>query len=164
MADYSTYLPIDGTDMPSQSTHDSRFIQEQYAIYDSCTNYVVSQYSYPVGPVRQVESMQGRARSYAIESTPLMSSGVKSSNPSVAVASSTDSVYEPKKTKRTGLCLALFIVFYLFYLVLGSVAFEGMEVNSEIAEREDFRQVRQRFLQKYSDVLGSNGFWNGRIV
>lgn len=155
MADYSTYLRIEGTDSPdnSQTSHERSFVQEQHAIYDSCTNYFGATSATQAGAVRLVvESMQGRCttKSSVKESTALLS-GEKS----IANAVSTDSVYESKKNKKAGVWLALFVMFYVFYLVLGSVAFEGMEVNSEIAEREDFREMRGRFLQKYSNVLGS---------
>lgn len=152
MADYSTYLQIDGTDMPGNDrSHQGGFAQNQHsAIYQNYTDY--NNEAPPKStPARIKESLQGRAAIQ--ESKPLLSGGFeKSYKPSAYFASSTDSVYEPKK--RTGVWLALFVIFYVFYLVLGSVAFEGMEVNSEIAEREDFREVRHRFLQKYSDVLG----------
>lgn len=154
----STYLRIDGIDDPKngQLSNDLRFVQEQHAIYDSCTNFFgLSNDPLSRGMRKEEESMQGReAKTTSQESTPLLS-GQKPWQPSYFTASA-DSVYEPKKDKRHGVWLAMFVVFYVFYLVLGSVAFEGMEINSEIAEREDFREVRQRFLRKYSDVLGSN--------
>lgn len=171
MTDYSAYLQIDGTDEPGEdddghqhhrrqsSAHpDPMFVHEQHAIYASCTNYFGAASASQAAAVRQVaESMQQRqcdGKETLKEATPLLAAADGKRVKPMAV--SADSVYKPTKkaAKKTGVWLSLFVLFYVFYLVLGSVAFAGMEVNSEVAERQEFREVRKRFLQKYSNVLG----------
>lgn len=163
MADYSTYLTITDVDEP-HSQH-ANFVHEQLAIYDSCTNYFAVQTATPVKPLRQVEWLQRKQATQTCvppidnrghnERTPLL----KTTKSSSTAAQSVDSVYEspPKKSDKRNMVdvwFTMYLMFYMFYLVLGSVAFEFMEGENEIAERDNFREVRQRFLQKYSDVLG----------
>lgn len=160
MADYSTYLKIDGDD--HEVSGDSTFVYEQHAIYDSCTNYFGAPSATPAEAMRQVESLQRKSAATTVNSpsgksslndrTPLLAGA---SRKSLATKTSVDSVYEPKKSKKVDVWFSMFFMFYVFYLVLGSMAFAQMEMGNELAERQDFREVRQRFMQKYSDILGS---------
>lgn len=62
----------------------------------------------------------------------------------------------PKKvsSKRRGILLSIFVLFYAGFLILGSYTFRTFELSEELKERQSYRDVRQGFLLKYPSVLG----------
>lgn len=81
---------------------------------------------------------------------------IPSEQPSLSTSSSSSSLSSmgSKKSKKGDIWFSIYLLFYISYLVLGSVAFQSMEVNTEIMMRQNFRDARQTFLQKYSNVMG----------
>lgn len=56
--------------------------------------------------------------------------------------------------KRTQIFLFFYIVLYVGYLILGSICFQKLEIATEQAVRDEFRDVRKSFLEEHSDVKG----------
>lgn len=78
----------------------------------------------------------------------------QSSSLSTSSSSSSLSSMGSKKSKKGDIWFSIYLMFYISYLVLGSVAFQSMEVNTEVVMRQNFRDARATFLQKYSNVMG----------
>lgn len=62
-------------------------------------------------------------------------------------------------SKRRGILLSIFIVFYVGFLLLGSLTFRTCEMGEELKEQQLYRNVREGFLMKYPSVLGRNFFF-----
>lgn len=56
---------------------------------------------------------------------------------------------------RKNVLLSVFILFYIGFLILGSFTFRTFELNVELEERESYLSVRQAFLLKHPNVLGT---------
>lgn len=59
-----------------------------------------------------------------------------------------------KKLKKGDIWFFIYLMLYVSYLILGSLAFRSMELETEVDLKINFRDARQRFLQKYSNVIG----------
>lgn len=68
---------------------------------------------------------------------------------------SNNSKSSKKSPKKVDICFSVYLMFYLLYLLIGSFVFERMEREPELTLRQDFRQTRQRFLQKYDNIIGT---------
>lgn len=66
-----------------------------------------------------------------------------------------DNTSSSSSSKPVNWLFVMFVLSYVGYLILGSIAFGQLEGNHELDERQTFRQVRQRFLLKYSGVAGN---------
>ncbi|XP_055304765.1 potassium channel subfamily K member 1-like isoform X1 [Sitodiplosis mosellana] len=60
-------------------------------------------------------------------------------------------IYLPRY-RRTQIFLFFYIVFYVGYLIIGSICFQKLEHNVEQSIREEFREVRRKFLDKNPSV------------
>lgn len=56
--------------------------------------------------------------------------------------------------RRTQIFLFFYIVFYVGYLIIGSICFQKLENGIEQQVRDEFREDRQKFLQDYPNVKG----------
>lgn len=56
--------------------------------------------------------------------------------------------------RRTQIFLFFYIVFYVAYLIIGSICFQKLEHNVEQGIREEFRDVRSKFLEENPSVKG----------
>lgn len=56
--------------------------------------------------------------------------------------------------RRTQIFLFFYIVFYVSYLVVGSICFQKLENGIEQQVRDEFRVDRQKFLDDYPNVKG----------
>lgn len=65
----------------------------------------------------------------------------------------TDSVRLPGY-RRNQIFLFFYIVFYVGYLIIGSICFQRLETGVEQQVRDEFRSDRQKFLQEYPNVKG----------
>lgn len=59
-----------------------------------------------------------------------------------------------KKLKKGDIRFFIYLMLYVSYLILGSLAFRSMELETEIDLKNNFRDARERFQQKYSNVIG----------
>lgn len=64
-----------------------------------------------------------------------------------------DSVLLPRY-RRNQIFLFFYIVFYVGYLIIGSICFQRLETGVEQEVRDEFRLDRQKFLQEYPNVKG----------
>lgn len=64
-----------------------------------------------------------------------------------------DSVRFPRY-RRNQIFLFFYIVFYVGYLIIGSICFQRLETGVEQQVRDEFRNDRQKFLQEYPNVKG----------
>lgn len=62
---------------------------------------------------------------------------------------------ELSRYRRNQIFLAFYIIFYVTYLIVGSICFQRLEINHEQEIRAKFRAERQMFLQDYPSVKGS---------
>lgn len=62
---------------------------------------------------------------------------------------------ELSRYRRNQIFLAFYIIFYVTYLIMGSICFQRLEINHEQEIRAKFRVERQLFLQDYPSVKGS---------
>lgn len=75
--------------------------------------------------------------------------------PSLTASSSSDSISSmDKKLKKGDIWFFMYLMLYVSYLILGSLAFRSMELQTESGVKNNFRDVRQQFQQKYSNVIG----------
>lgn len=58
------------------------------------------------------------------------------------------------KYRRTQIFLFFYIVFYVGYLIVGSICFQKLENGMEQIIRDEFREDRQKFLREYPDIKG----------
>lgn len=56
--------------------------------------------------------------------------------------------------RRTQIFLFFYIVFYVAYLIIGSICFQKLEHSVEQGIREEFRDVRSKFLEENPSVKG----------
>lgn len=56
--------------------------------------------------------------------------------------------------RRSQIFLFFYIVFYAAYLIIGSICFQKLEVGVEQSIREDFQDVRRKFLVDNPSVTG----------
>lgn len=56
--------------------------------------------------------------------------------------------------RRTQIFLFFYIVFYVGYLIIGSICFQKLEHNVEQDIRDEFRDVRRKFLDENPSVKG----------
>lgn len=56
--------------------------------------------------------------------------------------------------RRTQIFLFFYIVFYLGYLIIGSICFQKLEFTAEQDVRSEFRDYRRKFLEKNPSVEG----------
>lgn len=56
--------------------------------------------------------------------------------------------------RRTQIFLFFYIVFYVGYLIVGSICFQKLEHEIDQEIRSDFRDVRRKFLEEHSNVKG----------
>lgn len=56
--------------------------------------------------------------------------------------------------RRNQIFLFFYIVFYVGYLIIGSIIFQKLEISHEQKVRDEFRVDRQDFKQKYPYVKG----------
>lgn len=59
-----------------------------------------------------------------------------------------------RRYRRTQIFLFFYIVFYVAYLIIGSICFQKLEHNVEQDIREEFREVRSKFLEENPSVKG----------
>lgn len=52
--------------------------------------------------------------------------------------------------------LFVYGMFFVCYLVFGSIAFQQFEIDAEKRQRQEFQLIREQFLSKYSQVLGND--------
>lgn len=64
-------------------------------------------------------------------------------------------VVEFTRYKRTEFFLFFYIVFYLAFLIGGSICFQRLEYGAEQAIRREFREARQDFLDDHPSVSGT---------
>lgn len=57
--------------------------------------------------------------------------------------------------KRTQIFLFFYIVFYVTYLIGGSICFQRLEYGAEQAIRQDFRDAREDFLKDHPSISGT---------
>lgn len=73
----------------------------------------------------------------------------------LSASSSSDSISSINtKLKKGDIWFTIYLMLYVSYLILGSLAFRSMELETEVAFKINFRDARQHFLQKYSNVIG----------
>lgn len=101
--------------------------------------------------IEKVESIHERSR--LIQSVEVKPKVIVSM---VAATSSTsDSISSMnKKLKKGDIWLLIYLMLYVSYLILGSLAFRSMELETEVELKMNFRDARLRFQQKYSNVIG----------
>lgn len=61
--------------------------------------------------------------------------------------------------RRSQIFLFFYIVFYVAYLIIGSICFQRLETGVEQQVRDEFRVDRQKFLQEYPNVKGYYYFY-----
>lgn len=64
-------------------------------------------------------------------------------------------VIEFTRYKRTEFFLFFYIVFYLAFLIGGSICFQRLEYGAEQAIRREFREARQDFLDDHPSISGT---------
>lgn len=156
---------IDSSCDPDHET----IVREQRAIYDSY------QYSthVEVKPYKQTKNRLVPAekprfvwpQKVATERTALLGASSSRSTVSIASTATVSSVSSNKdqlpvdvteslsrRTMTVRFCL--YLLTYVSYLVLGSMVFSRLEGRNELQERQNFREVRQRFLRTYANVIG----------
>lgn len=65
---------------------------------------------------------------------------------------------EISRYRRGQIFLFFYVVFYMAYLIVGSICFQRLEIEMELSIRDEFRQSRQSFLKEYPEVKGSDFF------
>lgn len=89
-------------------------------------------------------------KSYAAESEPLLNKNYHHHYP--------DYLYgEPvqlTRYRRTQIFLFFYIVFYVSYLIIGSICFQQLETGIEQEIRDEFRDVRRKFLKENPSLKG----------
>lgn len=61
---------------------------------------------------------------------------------------------ELSRYRRTQIFLFFYIVFYVLYLIVGSICFQKLETGVEQEIREEFRDERRKFLEEHPTVEG----------
>lgn len=56
--------------------------------------------------------------------------------------------------KRTQICLFFYVVFYVGFLIVGSLCFQRLEYSAEQAIRQNFRDAREDFLEDHPSITG----------
>lgn len=56
---------------------------------------------------------------------------------------------------RRRIMLSVFVLFFAAFLFLGSLMFRTLELNEELKQRDIYRDIRQGFLMKYPNILGT---------
>lgn len=56
--------------------------------------------------------------------------------------------------RRTQIFLFFYIVFFVGYLIVGSLCFQRLERDTEMEVRKDFREARENFLEKHPSISG----------
>lgn len=56
--------------------------------------------------------------------------------------------------RRTQIFLFFYIVFYVSYLIVGSICFQKLEHEIDQEIRSEFRDVRRKFIEEHPDVKG----------
>lgn len=69
---------------------------------------------------------------------------------------------EISRYRRSQIFLFFYVVFYVAYLILGSICFQKLETEMELGIRDEFRETRSSFLKEYPDVKGRE--WNVECV
>lgn len=73
----------------------------------------------------------------------------------ISLSSSSDSISSlEKKLKKGDIRFFIYLMLYVSYLILGSLAFRSMELETEVDLKNNFREARIQFQQKYSNVIG----------
>lgn len=62
---------------------------------------------------------------------------------------------------RSQIFLFFYIVFYVAYLIMGSICFQRLERETEMDVRRSFRDAREVFLLEHPSVSGKTGCENG---
>lgn len=63
--------------------------------------------------------------------------------------------FEFTRDKRTQIFLFFYIVFYVTFLVVGSICFQRLEYGAEQAIRQEFREAREDFLDDHPSISGT---------
>lgn len=59
------------------------------------------------------------------------------------------------KRKEMDIWFVLYVLAFACFLILGSVTFRELEQDNELDERQEFRNMRDNFMRKYSNITGN---------
>lgn len=174
---YSYYQLDNNSTCTAAASNKNMFLKEQEAIYSSCTNYYQRSHNLYVD-INQIQktvnldcnlSAKKQSNQYLSEATPLMIgkskiytkskkyNGIDEESNSLSGSENSSSTESTKKSSKKGdIWFSVYLMIYLLYLFMGSVAFERMEREPELTLRQEFRETRQRFLQKYNNIIGTH--------
>lgn len=66
---------------------------------------------------------------------------------------------EISRYRRSQIFLFFYVVFYVAYLIIGSICFQRLETEMEESVRYEFRETRKLFLEENPEVKGSERFF-----